>query len=369
MKMFRLFVASILICFAFLPAAHAVVPAPDGGYPGFTTAEGTNALQNLTTGVGNTAAGWRSLFTNSAGNLNTAVGAGTLLFNTGDNNTATGALALLSNTIGNRNTANGTLALSSNTNGLNNTAIGYQALTSNLGSSNTAIGAFSLLGGTVGNDNTAVGADALPSATGNFNIGIGVDAGMNLTTGHFNIDIDNAGVAGEGGTIRIGNENHTAIYVAGIAGQTVGAGGSTCYVDNAGKLGVFLSARRYKENIQRMDDASAALFSLKPVTFRYKPEFDKSGTPQFGLIAEEVAAVNPDLVVRNAKGELSTVRYEAVNAMLLNEFLKEHRKVESLEATVANLVTKVKEQAAQIQKVSAQLEVSKPAPKTVLNNQ
>src|SRR5215471_24508 len=271
MKMFRLFVAFTLIFFALSPSARSVVPAPDGGYPGFTTAEGNSALQNLTTGVGNTATGWRSLFSNAAGNLNTAIGAGTLLLNTGENNTATGALALLSNTIGNRNTASGTFALSSNTNGLNNTAIGYQALMSNLG---------------------------------NFNIGIGVDAGSNLTTGHFNIDIDNARVAGEGGTIRIGDQNHTAIYVAGIAGQTVGMGGSTCFVDNAGKLGVFLSAQRYKQNIQPMNDVSSALFSLKPVTFRYKPEFDKSGTPHFGLIAEEVAEVAPDLVTHDGKGQL-----------------------------------------------------------------
>src|SRR5215471_3622997 len=304
MKMFRLFVAFTLIFFALSPSARSVVPAPDGGYPGFTTAEGNSALQNLTTGVGNTATGWRALFSNAAGNLNTAIGAGTLLLNTGENNTATGALALLSNTIGNRNTANGTFALSSNSNGLNNTAIGYQALMSNLGSSNTAIGAFSLLGNTAGDDNTAVGADALSSATGNFNIGIGVDAGMNLTAGHFNIDIDNAGVAGESGTIRIGDQNHTAIYVAGIAGQTVGMGGSTCFVDNDGKLGVFLSARRYKEKIQPMNNVSSALFSLKPVTFCYKPEFDKSGTPHFGLIAEEVAEVAPDLVTHDGKGQL-----------------------------------------------------------------
>jgi len=141
-------------------------------------------------------------------------------------------------------------------------------------------------------------------------------------------------------------------------------------------LGVFLSAQRYKENIQCMDDASRALFSLKPVTFRYKPEFDKSGTSHFGLIAEEVAEVAPNLVTHDAKGQLSTVRYEAVNAMLLNEFLKEHRKVQELEANDAEqqreikaLIATVKEQAAQIQKVSAQLELSKAAPQTAENNQ
>src|SRR4029453_2892846 len=144
--------------------------------------------------------------------------------------------------------------------------------------------------------------------------------------------------AGENGTIRIGqNQFHSATYIAGIAGQTVGMGGSTCYVDKDGKLGVFLSARRYKENIHPMDKASEALYALKPVTFRYKPEYDKSGTPHFGLIAEEVAEVAPDLVTHDVKGQLSTVRYETVNALLLNEFLKEHRKVEKLEATVADL--------------------------------
>jgi hypothetical protein len=165
-----------------------------------------------------------------------------------------------------------------------------------------------------------------------------------------------------------------ACYIASIAGQTVGAGGTPCYVDNAGKLGVFVSARRYKENIQRMNDASAALFSLNPVTFRYKPEFDKSGTPQFGLVAEEVAEVSPDLVIRDAKGVLSTVRYEAVNAMLLNEFLKEHktfveeqRKVQELEANAAQQQKQIEALTAGLQKVSAQLEASKPAPQVVNN--
>jgi hypothetical protein len=225
-------------------------------------------------------------------------------------------------------------------------------------------------------------------------------------------------VAGEANTVRIGGDtgfgSQIATFIAGIAGKTVGAGGTTCYVDNNGKLGVILSARRYKENIQRMDDASAVLFSLKPVTFRYKAEFDESGTPQFGLIAEEVAQVSPDLVTHDGRGELSTVRYEAINAMLLNEFLKEHRKVEEQtrkiqeqEATITELKSAVaqqqkefhtitaeqrkqiqglaaslKEQAAQIQNVSTEMEANKfarrtagrirrggPAPRMVLNNE
>jgi uncharacterized coiled-coil protein SlyX len=197
-----------------------------------------------------------------------------------------------------------------------------------------------------------------------------------------NIDIGNVGVAEDDGTIRVGNQNNTATYVAGIAGQTVGAGGTTCYVDNDGKLGVFLSARRFKTDITDMGNASEGLLALRPVTFHYKPELDKMGIPQFGLVAEEVAAVNPDLVTHNARGELNTVRYEAVNAMLLNEFLKEHRKVESQEATIAQLKAAAERQAATtaqqheqlealtagLQKVTAQIETIRPPPKIVLSN-
>ena len=207
-------------------------------------------------------------------------------------------------------------------------------------------------------------------STGNFNIGIGAYAGDNLTTGISNIDIDNEGVAGENGTIRIGqNQFHTATYLAGIAGQTVGAGGSTCYVDNDGKLGVFLSARRFKTDIADMNSASETILRLRPVTFRYKPEMKATDAQQFGLIAEEVAEVNPNLVTRDGKGELSTVRYEAVNAMLLNEFLKEHHQVQDLKAIVAGQQKQIEALTAGLQKVSAQLELNKPASQTVLNNQ
>jgi trimeric autotransporter adhesin len=192
---------------------------------------------------------------------------------------------------------------------------------------------------------------------------LGDGAGLEVTTGSNNIDIGNSGGSGESNTIRIGNSQDIAAYITGIDGQTVGAGGTVCYIDNDGKLGVFLSARRYKENIQPMKNTSAALFSLKPVTFRYKHQFDGSGTPQFGLIAEEVAAVNPDLVVHDSKGEVSTVRYEAINVMLLNEFLKEHQKVEQLEATVADLAT-------QLWQVSAQLQLnSSSSPHGIAANQ
>jgi hypothetical protein len=370
----------LLVCIGLLPKALAVVPAPDGGYPNFNTAEGTNALKNLTTGVGNAAVGWYSLFANTAGNLNTGVGAGTLLFNAGDNNTATGALALLNNTSGFYNTAIGSQTLVYNTIGFRNTATGYQALVSNTqGNFNTAIGWQALFSNTTGNANTACGSAALLSSTGFRNIALGADAGSNLTTGSDNIDIGNFGVSGESDTIRIGNMGHTATYLAGIAGQTVGAGGSTCYVDNAGKLGVFLSARRFKTDIADMGASSEALLALRPVTFHYKKEMDPQGIPQFGLVAEEVAKVNPDLVIRNAKGELSTVRYEAVNAMLLNEFIKEHKTVQEQKTIVEQLKQDFQSRLAQqqkqietltagLQKVSAQLELNKLAPQTVKNN-
>ena len=287
------------------------------------------------------------------------------MFNTGDHNTATGGLALLSNTTGSFNTANGAFALLSNTTGSYNTAYGFQALYYN----------------TSGLENAAVGDFALYNNTGIGNIALGSGAGAQLTTGNFNIDIGNTGVAGEAATIRIGDDQ-TALYLAGIAGQTVGAGGTTCYVDNDGKLGVFLSARRFKTDIADMGAASETLLALRPVTFHYKPELDKTCIPQFGLVAEEVAKVNPDLVTHDAKGELSTVRYEVVNAMLLNEFLKEHHRVKDLETTIARLKsTDAKQEAtianqqeqiealtAGLQKVSAELGLRKPALHPIVNN-
>ena len=362
------FIPVLIIGLALLPKAQAVSPPPDGGYSGGNTAEGQTALLSLTTGGFNTAVGFLSLRSNTTGGFNTAIGAGTLLANTAIENTATGVAALLSNTTGMANTATGAFALFSNT----------------IGSANSAFGAGALFSNTTGDFNTAIGDEALFSNTsGSVNIAIGILAGSQLTTGDHNIDIDNYGVAGESGIIRIGATGvHTTTYIAGIAGQTVGVGGSFCYVDNEGKLGVFLSARRFKTDIADMAAASEGLLALRPVTFHYKPELDKTGIPQFGLVAEEVAKVNPNLVTHDAKGELSTVRYEAVNAMLLNEFLKEHRKVEEQdcriqeqETTIAALkkqmetvVAHAKEQDSQIQKVSAQIELNKAAPQVIVTN-
>jgi hypothetical protein len=370
-------VAVLLGCFALSPRAQAVVPAPDGAYPGGNTAEGQNALFHLTTGGYNTAVGYLSLgANNTTGSLNTAVGAGTLLANTAGRNTATGAAALLSNTTGSSNTANGTLALFRNQNGINNTAIGDDALYSNVdGINNVAIGDSALLQNTGGFENTAIGHQALNSNFGAGNTAVGYFAGQNLTTGNDNIDIGADGVAGESGVIRIGRAFIGTAYIAGIRGVTTqNADAIPVLIDSAGQLGTASSSRRYKQDISPMDKSSEAILALRPVRFHYNS--DKTRTPQFGLIAEEVAEVNRDLVVRDKNGEIYTVRYDAVNAMLLNEFLKEHKKVQGLEATVAQqqkgmemLTAQLKEQAAQIQKVSAQLEVSKAAPQTVLNNQ
>jgi hypothetical protein len=360
----------LLACLELSPEAQAVVPPPDGGYPGSNTAEGQNALLSRTTGTFNTAIGFFSLRALTTASFCTGLGAGTLLANTAGENTATGAGALLSNTTGSGNTADGAFALLSNATGFRNAATGRFALFNNTtGSFNTAHGVDALYSNTSGDGNTANGLSALAfNTTGAFNIALGTSAGQNLTTGNSNIDIGNLGVANEGNTIRIGTTgDQSATYIAGIAGQTVGAGGSTCYVDNDGKLGVFLSAHRFKTDIADMATASEAILALRPVTFHYKPELDKTGIPQFGLVAEEVEAINPDLVTRDKEGKVSTVRYEAVNAMLLNEFLKEHCKNQQQEATIARLEKQIEVLAQGLQKVNAELESTKRAPQVAFN--
>ena len=239
-----------------------------------------------------------------------------------------------------------------NTTGLSNTANGYQALYSNQ----------------TGGSNTATGVQALYRTTGGGNIALGFQAGANLTTGNNNIDIGNAGVAGESNKIRIGRQGtHNGTFIAGISGSPIA--GTSVVVNNNGRLGTVASSQRFKDDIKPMDKASEAIHALKPVTFRYKKELDPEGVPQFGLVAEEVEKVNPDLVVRDAEGKVYTVRYEAVNAMLLNEFLKEHRKVQELEANAVRQQKQIEALTAGLQKVNAQLELSGPAPQTVVGNQ
>jgi hypothetical protein len=390
-----LLIAGVLACFAISPVAQAVVPAPDGGYPGGNTAEGQAALFSLTIGGFNTGVGYLSLRSNTTASLNTAIGAGTLLANTtasentaigagallsntGTLNTANGAFALFSNTTGNGNTANGDRALFTNTTGDTNTATGFHALFSTTtGVSNTANGSYALNNNTTGLLNTADGSGALAgNTTGDTNIALGSSAGHNLTTGSNNIDIGNDGLAGESSTIRIGSVQ-TKTFIAGIRGVTTINSAIPVLIDTVGQLGTTSSSRRFKKHIKPMDQASESIHALKPVTFHYKS--DSNSTPQFGLIAEEVARVNPDLVVRDENGEIYTVRYDAVNAMLLNEFLKEHRKVQELQATVVgqqkSFQSKLAEQEKQIaalasgfQKMRAQFELSKPSSRTVLND-
>jgi hypothetical protein len=405
-------IAVLIVCFASVQNAQAVSPPPDGGYSGGNTAEGQDALLHLTTGVQNTAVGFLSLKTVTNGSYNTAIGSGTLLANSADGNTATGTFALLNNTIGRLNTANGVLALFSNTTGLGNTAVGYQALFSNTrnpgntafgfsalfsntGPGNTAFGYYALRSNTTGEANTAIGNHALEHIDGpddSSNIALGWSAGEYMVNGSNDIFIGSLGEDADQDTIRIGNQvtayddwdiahnRHVATYIAGIS--EAGVSGAPVLISADGQLGIALSAARFKEAIKPIDTASEAIFALNPVTFRYKEQFDPKRVPQFGLIAEEVEKVNPDLVRRDRDGKLQTVRYDAVNAMLLNEFLKEHRKVEEQQATISQLQSTVAKQEANaarqqkqiealtavVQKVSAQLEVSRPAPQVAAEN-
>jgi hypothetical protein len=366
----------IVLCFALLPSAQAVVPAPDGGYPGGNTAEGQAALLSLTTGGFNTAVGFLSLRSDASGGFNTALGAGTLLANTGDTNTATGVGALLSNTIGFSNTANGAFALFNNTVAGSNTATGAYALYSNDGGvGNVATGGGALSSNISGFGNTGIGTGALSnSENGNFNVAVGANAGSGVITASHVICI---GVAG--------NDVANSCYIDNIFGAT-SSGGTAVFVNMNGRLGTMTSSRRFKEEIKPMERTSEALLALKPVTFRYKKAIDPAGKSQFGLVAEEVEKVNPDLVVRDKEGKPYSVRYDQVNAMLLNEFLKEHRKVQEQEASIKQLkstvskqeaaiaqqrqgmeamMARLNEQAAQIRRVSAQIDPDRPAPQQV----
>jgi hypothetical protein len=427
---------------ALSPVCRAVTPAPDGGYAGQNTAEGTGALLNLSTGTNNSAVGYRALRDDTTGSNNTATGSTALEHNTGNSNTAMGSNVLSSNTYGAFNTAVGASALTASTNGSWNTAVGASALFTNgtgagncavgsyalenntagtsntamgyislrlnttgnsntavgdqtlfsnttaaynaafgsqalnhnsTGSNNTAIGANALVANTTGENNVAMGGDALLNNTnGSNNTALGFGAGTNLTTGNNNIEIGNNGVAGESNTIRIGN-SQTRAYIAGVRGVTTGTPTAIpVVIGAAGQLGTMSSSRRFKDKIKPMEEASQSILDLQPVTFHYKS--DEGNTPQFGLIAEEVEKVNPDLVVRNPDGSIYTVRYDAINAMLLNEFLKEHKKAEAQEHKVGDLESVVARQQKQIetltaglQKVSDEIQLGKPNPELAAN--
>jgi hypothetical protein len=363
-------IALTLGCFGLSPQARAV--CQEGCLTNQNTVLGEDALLNNTTGFFNTATGVSALYGNTTGIANTANGAFALQGNTtGTSNTANGAFALQGNTTGGINAATGFQALNQNTTGGFNTATGGFALFSNTtGRFNTATGALALNLNTTGLNNTATGVNALlNNTTGNSNIALGNFAGSNLTTGDNNIDIGNPGVAAEANTIRIGTPGtHTASYIAGIVGTTTPRG-TPVFINANGQLGTVASSARFKDAINPMDKASEAILALQPVTFHYKQKLDPEGIPQFGLVAEDVEKVNPDLVVRDADGKPYTVRYEAVNAMLLNEFLKEHQKVQRLEAALAAVNERLKAQDAKIDKVNAKVELTKSAPQMVVNDQ
>jgi hypothetical protein len=378
---------AILVALSFLEGAQAVVPPPDGGYPNFTTAEGCNALNALTRGLGNTGVGWYSLFSNSTGNFNTGVGAGALALNNTDNNTAVGAGALFLNTTGSENTAVGANALVHNDSGSDNNAFGTNALfgnvegtfnnahgrnalANNTASENNAFGDLAMENNTSGSSNTAIGDDALRNnVDGSGNVAIGDEAGTGLEP-----SVNNCIAIGAPGEGPFASFDETC-FIGSIYGEPVSdpATQVPVYVDQFNNEGVVnTSSRRFKHDIQPMDKASETLYGLKPVTFKLNSDW--KGTKQYGLIAEEVAEVDPQLVVHGKNGEVTAVHYEQINNMLLNEFLKEHKKVEQLQATVAQqqkgmevLTAQLKEQAAQIQKVSAQLEMTKRTPNVVVN--
>jgi Chaperone of endosialidase len=408
--------AVVLLCCGHLPQAKAVVPPPDGGYPNFTTAEGQNALFSLTTGAANTAVGWFSLKSVTTGSFNTGVGAATLVLNSGNENTAVGTAALLLNTasgntaVGSRallnnttggilgniqgvdigpNVAVGQQALESNTvasantgvgyqalqsftsgptgleqiglctavgfralananvNGIANSSFGYNALMNNTdGVGNTGIGLQALLDNTIGSGNVAIGNNALSHSTGNNNIALGFNAGSSVTTANNLICIGSLG-ANVDNSCFIGNIYSNVQPIVGTDPDSV-------TINSSGRLGRGnVSSRRYKHDIKSMDRASEALYALKPVSFRYNKEYDATQTLAFGLIAEEVAQVYPDLVGRNPKGEPESVRYDQVNAMLLNEFLKEHATVQELKKEIAALK-------AGLQQVNDELKKSTP---------
>jgi hypothetical protein len=422
-----LLMSLLLVCFALLPRAQAFTTDPDETFTNFNTAAGLEAsLANTGTGASNTAYGARALKANTTGSSNlglggfalinnldgfsnTAVGNNAMFSNqSGDNNMALGQGAMGSNVSGNRNVAMGAQALAANVSQSDNVAVGFQALASNTNSRNVAIGAAAMTSNTsnsfsvavgfealrsltaAGTGSTAVGFQALrnaTSATGD-NTAFGDTAGDGVTSGARNIIIGGFG-SGNGGnissasnTISIGSNAanvSNACFIGRIRGVVPTAPHFVGVEPNGQIVDISASSRRFKKDIAPIDKVSEGILALKPVRYHFKN--DDSNYPQFGLIAEDVAEVNPDWITHDSQGEIDGVRYEMIPILLLNEFLKEHKKVEEQQASIADLKSTValqqkemqvltaqlKEQAAQIQRVSAQLEVNKAAPRTVAN--
>ncbi|MGA7832084.1 MAG: tail fiber domain-containing protein [Terracidiphilus sp.] len=299
-------------------------------------AYGSGALVSNTTGYQNSAFGSDALYANTAGFDNSAFGSAALQNNTiGGYNSAFGTFALIDNTVGSSNSALGYEALFFNSTGTANDALGYLAMNKNTtGFGNSAIGQESLYSNTTGGENVADGTWALnANTTGSYNIGLGYAAGYyNPTASSYNIDIGNYGTVTDNGVIRLGTPGkQTAFYLAGVYGTAVGNGASV-EINSSGQLGIVNSSIRFKEDIHDMGDASNRLYQLRPVTYRYKePSGDDSKPRDYGLIAEEVAQVYPDLVVKNADGQIQTVQYQKLVPMLLNEVQKQHKLLQQQE--------------------------------------
>jgi len=325
-------------------------------------AVGHAAMQNSTTANNDTAVGFETLFSNSTGGNDTAFGYNALYSNTtGTGNNAIGEGALQANTTANDNNAMGVNALHNNSTGTLNNAMGNYAMEFNtIGNNNNAVGYAALLHNTTGSDNSGQGYEALvANTTGNLNIAIGYKAGANLTTGSNNIDIGNVGVAAETGIIRIGTQGtQSAAFMGGVAGTNI-SGGVAVMVSSTGQLGVVSSSRRYKQDIQPMGTLSERLYQLQPVTFRYKqPDADGKQPIQVGLIAEDVAAVMPELAVYNSDGQPESVAYHLLPTLLLNELQKEHQLVMAQAQQLKNQELRVAEltaQAADVKAMKAQL--------------
>lgn len=371
MRMKTLYKFPLILVTALAAMAEAVYGQPPNEVVSDSsqnTAMGTGALSDMATGVDNTAAGYKALGDGTAGNRNTAFGASALQYNAGGGNTASGFMALHMNTSGGSNTATGYDALGGNTTGIENTASGYEALLNNTtgsyntatghgalggsttGSYNTAQGRYALSSNTTGNGNAVVGAAVLKRNTigsnntaagmmalsnntsGDSNIAIGVSAGVNLTTGSNNIDIGNMGIAGEANTIRIGTTaTQKAMFIAGI--YNIPVTGSAVVVNSNGQLGVTVSSERFKTTIAPMGANSGKLQQLRPVTFHLKT--DPRGALQYGLIAEEVAKVYPELVIRDGSGRIDGVRYDELAPILLSEVQQQQRKIAAQDERIA----------------------------------
>jgi hypothetical protein len=344
-------------------AIWAAPPNPTASDARGNTAGGTNAVVNVTTGSNNTGFGLSALQRNTIGDFNTASGYAALFFNTtGDHNTASGALALLSNTTGSFNTASGEQALQNNTTGNTNTATGYRALYLNTtGIYNTASGTGALYSNTTGSNNTATGINALPFLTagnnntslgsptlykltaGSNNLALGANAGSNLKSGSNNVYLANAGAASESSAIRIGS-NQSRTFIAGIRARRTGAANAVpVVIDSNGQLGTINSSARFKKDIQDMADASHKLLQLRPVTYRYKEADDNGANPiEYGLIAEEVAKVYPDLVAHGADGQIETVQYHKLTPMLLNELQNMNKSLQAANQQGESLASQLK---------------------------